>query len=1214
MVGAALFAACIGTWAAPAAAPETGARSVSVPQIKNAPTLDGRLDEPLWAQAAHLSDFVLFGSGDTPEEPTEAYLATDGKYFYVGVRCTDTSGQNQVCKTERRDGPVCTDDSVELFIAPGCVTGTYFHFMVSAANVQADKLMDEGRRKHIDFPWRSAVFMNPDVFRREFWSVEIAVPMSVFHLRKGRTGGPWRFNLLRNKKTAPREISSWCRLSHSAHEPESFGTLDGMRALDMSDQFAPYVADARAHDLHITGEACEYRVTADIRNAGGKAGDVEIHVKDLPAAGSPSSVSLPLTLRPEEERQLDIRVRAGTMGDRTATLQLRAGREMLSSYEVKGMTSLNPLRAFVGRNIYTTEEQAEILAMITASDVNLDGYTVEASLLQEQVALGKGRAPAAPYGVVATIPLGGVEPGVYTVVTRLLDADGTMVGRDTGILRKYDPAPEGVVEVKLDRVRMCMLFDGKPVCMYGPLSYVPQEIPMIANAGMNMFGEWGSTGGNGTPEKALAMLDAAAEHGLGVSLFTYGYATRGQKRFYKALLSRPAEHRKVFLEGLDHMREVVRATRHHPAIRFYQQEDEASVYDAEGNNISDLYHKFLNMVREEDPYHPVYFGGGAAGGSDRIDYADTLSGWFPWDPATGQSLNVSVKRLRDVFARRFFKIHTPGILYPRLGAAWQKKRYLSPEEQRADLYVRLIHGYRNFLYFCSPFRSRAEYRTLSGLAEELRQLTPILTTSTAGCFYAPDYLVGGPTLLRIRVTPDVLMDQMPILHAVLRPDPSGGVVLLACNASAKPMDVAWDLTALGDDPSVTDVFSKAPLATAQGSLSDTMAGYDYRILSIHGDPVSLPCTNVITAHLSGPAVAAAVGPAQATQPAGRMLVEKGRILDVSHWTIRKPDDAAVDIVADENGDKALRISKASEAPITIRHKESLLCEAGKTYEWGASYKTRLDRTGGAPVVSFFIHSSSDACNQGAPRGPSAGAWTSFSRQLTNSGEEGVEPSLFLRVSPEAQGTILVKELFVREVPAPPEPPKNLLHNTSFEHASVPFLPDLWDIALIVREIGEHGRMIGDPGMPGQSDVDAWHGEHALCLVYPGNRTSLSVRYTPWNATRTGIIINERNVPFTISAYMKADTPGTTVTLQIANFYMNFPQGDESFSKTFTLDTEWKRCAMTFAVPDHWKRYLNQRVCLSLRRSREPGAVLIDAVQLERGPEPTAYSLDGYPVE
>src|SRR5207248_557993 len=67
-----------------ALAPEK-ANPVRIPRFETPPTIDGKLDDAVWKQAAALQNFFQINPGDNtkPSEPTEVFMGYDAHTLYI---------------------------------------------------------------------------------------------------------------------------------------------------------------------------------------------------------------------------------------------------------------------------------------------------------------------------------------------------------------------------------------------------------------------------------------------------------------------------------------------------------------------------------------------------------------------------------------------------------------------------------------------------------------------------------------------------------------------------------------------------------------------------------------------------------------------------------------------------------------------------------------------------------------------------------------------------------------------------------------------------------------------------------------------------------------------------------------------------------------------------------------------------------------------------
>jgi hypothetical protein len=65
---------------------------IAIPKVTERPTLDGKLDEPLWTKAAQLTDFAEYEPNDLipGREKSIAYVAYDSQYLFLGFHAFES--------------------------------------------------------------------------------------------------------------------------------------------------------------------------------------------------------------------------------------------------------------------------------------------------------------------------------------------------------------------------------------------------------------------------------------------------------------------------------------------------------------------------------------------------------------------------------------------------------------------------------------------------------------------------------------------------------------------------------------------------------------------------------------------------------------------------------------------------------------------------------------------------------------------------------------------------------------------------------------------------------------------------------------------------------------------------------------------------------------------------------------------------------------------
>ncbi|MBX7247271.1 MAG: hypothetical protein K1X53_17380 [Candidatus Sumerlaeaceae bacterium] len=200
------------------------------------PVIDGRVTEQE-SQGAAVVSMNILGGLDKPRNPTKVMMFFTQNALYVGFICTDSTPDTTIARTQKENGPVFSDDSVQLFVTPekdGTRTN-YFHFAVNAAGVRYSMDMS----KDAPVPnWTSAV-----QHTQTGWEAEMLIPFSSV---KGNLDGDfWRGNVARfraGREGLLSETSSWINTGTTLHNFRRLGYLA------KSDPLAPKVVRSKPQE------------------------------------------------------------------------------------------------------------------------------------------------------------------------------------------------------------------------------------------------------------------------------------------------------------------------------------------------------------------------------------------------------------------------------------------------------------------------------------------------------------------------------------------------------------------------------------------------------------------------------------------------------------------------------------------------------------------------------------------------------------------------------------------------------------------------------------------------------------------------------------------------------------------------------------------------------------------------------------------------------
>jgi len=213
------------------------AKATPVPQTLGAvrtatkPTFDGRLDEPVWAQAPGVSAFTQQGpmGGAAPSETTTVRVLYDDDAIYIGFDCSQTSTP-VVGRLTRRDED-SESDWVWIDLDSRRDGRTAAFFAVNVAGVMADGIARDTPNGMTlswewDENWEALTARTPTG-----WSAELRIPLRILRFSSGLPVQSW--GLAAQRFIAARqETDVWPFVPREAANPiDYFGRLDGLRDL-----------------------------------------------------------------------------------------------------------------------------------------------------------------------------------------------------------------------------------------------------------------------------------------------------------------------------------------------------------------------------------------------------------------------------------------------------------------------------------------------------------------------------------------------------------------------------------------------------------------------------------------------------------------------------------------------------------------------------------------------------------------------------------------------------------------------------------------------------------------------------------------------------------------------------------------------------------------------------------------------------------------------
>ena len=186
------------------------------------PTIDGRLDDAVWALAPASDAFVQVepDAGAAPDRRTIVQAAYDQETLYLAVRCEDDGPVRAV--EMARDGSLSGDDTVLVVIDPFGDERNGFLFALAAGGARIDAILEGGRQSiEWDGIWRGETSVDSGG-----WSAEFAIPFDSIPFDPEATS--WGFNVERREPRTG-EIVRWAgaRRARAVTDLDTAGALQG---------------------------------------------------------------------------------------------------------------------------------------------------------------------------------------------------------------------------------------------------------------------------------------------------------------------------------------------------------------------------------------------------------------------------------------------------------------------------------------------------------------------------------------------------------------------------------------------------------------------------------------------------------------------------------------------------------------------------------------------------------------------------------------------------------------------------------------------------------------------------------------------------------------------------------------------------------------------------------------------------------------------------
>ena len=183
---------------------QTTTRNLPAQRTTKHVTIDGKLDDPAWQDAAKANEFTEFrpsiGKKEQPSVRTETFLMYSDEGIYFGGTCYEQTPDSIARELVGRDGFGMND-----YI--GLIFDTYsdklngFEYFVTPLGEQWDAKMTSNQDSDNggeDFSW-NAVWKSAVVIHDKGWSFEVFLPYSAIRFSKDKLQN-WGLNITRRRQ------------------------------------------------------------------------------------------------------------------------------------------------------------------------------------------------------------------------------------------------------------------------------------------------------------------------------------------------------------------------------------------------------------------------------------------------------------------------------------------------------------------------------------------------------------------------------------------------------------------------------------------------------------------------------------------------------------------------------------------------------------------------------------------------------------------------------------------------------------------------------------------------------------------------------------------------------------------------------------------------------------------------------------------------------
>lgn len=170
---------------------------------QDAPTIDGKLDEPMWKLATpiELKYENNPGNGIAAPVKTIGYLYQDGEALHIALRAYDPQPEN-IRGSLRAHDKIWQDDNMGIILDTFNDERNAYLFFVNPKGAQSDAIINDDNGWREDDAW-DAIWHSAAQLTDDGWTAEISIPFAALRFKDEQDIQRWGFTLWRNY---PREV------------------------------------------------------------------------------------------------------------------------------------------------------------------------------------------------------------------------------------------------------------------------------------------------------------------------------------------------------------------------------------------------------------------------------------------------------------------------------------------------------------------------------------------------------------------------------------------------------------------------------------------------------------------------------------------------------------------------------------------------------------------------------------------------------------------------------------------------------------------------------------------------------------------------------------------------------------------------------------------------------------------------------------------------